>query len=77
LKIFRGNKALSAEIRGAAGVLIYIDPADTGELKGPVYPEGPWSTNSTVQRGTVWTGTGDPSTPGWYDALFARVAISP
>ena len=39
-KIFRGNKVASAEARGAAGVLIYSDPADYG--KGPVYPDGPW-----------------------------------
>jgi N-acetylated-alpha-linked acidic dipeptidase len=64
-KIFRGNKAWEAEKRGAVGVLIYIDPKDTGYVKGKVYPDGPWSTNTTVQRGSVWMGEGDPSTPGW------------
>jgi hypothetical protein len=31
-EIFRGNKAQLAAERGAIGVLIYIDPADTGTL---------------------------------------------
>ncbi len=29
-RLFRGNKVDGAERRGAVGVLIYIDPADTG-----------------------------------------------
>ena len=62
-KIFRGNKANFAEQRGAAGVLIYSDPEDI--VKGPVYPEGPWKPASSVQRGSVWLGDGDPSTPQW------------
>lgn len=56
--IFRANKVLFAMQRGAAAVLMFVDPADTGYLKGPVYPEGPWSTNSTTPRGTAWIGNG-------------------
>eukprot|EP01102_Stenamoeba_stenopodia_P012905 TRINITY_DN4116_c0_g1_i1.p1 TRINITY_DN4116_c0_g1~~TRINITY_DN4116_c0_g1_i1.p1 ORF type:complete len:387 (-),score=98.62 TRINITY_DN4116_c0_g1_i1:1309-2409(-) len=65
-QIFRGNKAQFAQQRGALAVLIYIDPADTG---GPgvaeEYPNGPWSSNTTAQRGSVWNGNGDALTPGW------------
>jgi hypothetical protein len=25
-----------------------------GYLRGPVYPEGPWRANTSVQRGSVW-----------------------
>jgi hypothetical protein len=32
---------------------------------GEEYPEGPWSTNTTVQRGSITLGQGDPETPGW------------
>ena len=39
---YRGFKALTAQQRGAAGLLIYSDPADDGFGKGKVYPEGPW-----------------------------------
>eukprot|EP01006_Ploeotia_vitrea_P030379 TRINITY_DN62826_c0_g1_i1.p1 TRINITY_DN62826_c0_g1~~TRINITY_DN62826_c0_g1_i1.p1 ORF type:complete len:748 (-),score=53.37 TRINITY_DN62826_c0_g1_i1:1513-3756(-) len=64
-RIFRGTKVQLAEARGAVGVLIYLDPADVGPAKGAVYPKGPWANNSTVQRGTVYVGNGDPLTPGW------------
>jgi len=64
-EIFRGNKVQLAQQRGAIGVIIYVDPEDTGYLQGNVYMSGPWSNNATVQRGTVWTGNGDPTTPGW------------
>jgi hypothetical protein len=61
--IFRGNKVLSAESRGAVGVLIYYEP-DAPSPNG-VYPKGPWRTNTTVQRGSINMGDGDPETPGW------------
>jgi N-acetylated-alpha-linked acidic dipeptidase len=59
--IFRGNKVKLAEERGVAAVLIYNDPEDIN--KDLIYPNGPWASNSTVQRGTIWTGNGDPTTP--------------
>jgi N-acetylated-alpha-linked acidic dipeptidase len=51
--IFRGTKAMIAQQYGIVGMLIYSDPADDGYAQGPVYPEGPWRSNSSVQRGSV------------------------
>jgi N-acetylated-alpha-linked acidic dipeptidase len=65
---YRGFKALTAQQRGAAGLLIYSDPADDGFAKGKVYPDGPWGPPSHIQRGgTVFDFMvpGDPLTPGW------------
>ena len=65
---YRGYKALTAEQRGAAGILIYSDPADDGFRKGKVYPNGPWGPESHIQRGGVvydFRVPGDPLTPGW------------
>ena len=33
---YRGFKAFTAQQRGAAGILIYSDPAEDGEGKGPL-----------------------------------------
>lgn len=62
---FRGYKAKYAEQYGAAGLLIYTDPADRGYGKGLVYPEGNNYSESAIQRGSVLTEpfTGDPLTP--------------
>ena len=38
---FRGIKIYIAQQYGAAGVLIYSDPADDGYFRGDVYPHGP------------------------------------
>lgn len=62
---FRGDKCMLAQQRGAIGCLIYSDPIDDGYLRGKTYPEGPWRPVDGVQRGSVWSGSGDPSTPGW------------
>lgn len=65
---YRGFKALTAQQRGAAGILIYSDPADDGAGKGPVYPNGPWGPESHIQRGGIvydFLVPGDPLTPGW------------
>ena len=65
---YRGFKALTAERRGAAGILVYSDPADDGYGKGAVYPKGPWGPDSHVQRGGIaydFLVPGDPLTPGW------------
>ena len=72
---YRGFKALTAERRGAAGLLIYSDPADDGAGKGSVYPQGPWGPESHIQRGgTVYDFLvpGDPLTPGWASLPGAR-----
>ena len=72
---YRGFKALTAEQRGAAGLLIYSDPADDGYKKGKTYPDGPWGPESHIQRGgTVYDFRvpGDPLTPGWASVPGAR-----
>ncbi len=69
---FRGIKAREAEKRGAVALLIYSDPADDGYVRGDTYPEGPMRPPYGVQRGSVFNGTGDPSTPGWPSTANAR-----
>jgi N-acetylated-alpha-linked acidic dipeptidase len=72
---YRGFKALTAEQRGAAGILIYSDPADDGFRKGATYPQGPWGPESHIQRGGVvydFRVPGDPLTPGWASTPGAR-----
>lgn len=72
---YRGFKALTAERRGAAGILIYSDPADDGYMKGDVYPNGPWGPESHIQRGGIvydFMVPGDPLTPGWASVEGAR-----
>jgi N-acetylated-alpha-linked acidic dipeptidase len=64
---FRGVKVYIAQLRGAAGVLIYSDPQDDGYYKGDPYPLGPWRPETGVQRGSVqflFQYPGDPETPG-------------
>lgn len=62
---FRGYKAKYAEAAGAIGLIIYTDPANGGYVSGPVYPEGRFASESTIQRGSLLTldYTGDPLTP--------------
>jgi len=64
---FRGVKAYIAQQQGAAGMLIYSDPADDGYVRGDAYPRGPYRPASAVQRGSVQfmpLYSGDPETPG-------------
>ena len=64
---FRGVKVYIAQQYGAAGVLIYSDPADDGYARGDKYPRGPMRPDSGVQRGSVQflpIYAGDPSSPG-------------
>ncbi len=64
---FRGVKVFVAQERGAAGVIIYSDPADDGWRRGDKYPQGPWRPDTGVQRGSVgymFEFPGDPTTPG-------------
>ncbi|MDN3689942.1 M28 family peptidase [Cyclobacterium jeungdonense] len=62
---FRGYKAKFAEQYGAAGLILYTDPEDSGFAKGLVYPDGPYYNESAIQRGSLLTEsfTGDPLTP--------------
>ncbi|CAL1542368.1 unnamed protein product [Lymnaea stagnalis] len=67
-KIFRGDKVDIAADNGAVGVIMYSDPADyTGMKSGDrrVYPDTWWLPPTGAQRGTVFTGAGDPLTPGY------------
>jgi len=64
---FRGVKVFVAQEHGAAGVIIYSDPADDGWRRGDKYPDGPWRPDSGAQRGSVgymFEFPGDPTTPG-------------
>jgi N-acetylated-alpha-linked acidic dipeptidase len=71
---FRGFKERFAREAGAVGLLIYIDPADSGFTKGAIYPDGPWANDSCIQRGSMLSlgYPGDPLTPGWAAMKDAR-----
>lgn len=69
---YRGIKAREAEKHGAAGLLIYSDPADDGYTRGDVYPAGPMRPAHGIQRGSVMNPNGDPSTPGYPSTANAR-----
>ena len=72
---YRGFKALTAQQRGAAALIIYSDPAEDGYKKGKVYPEGPWGPETHIQRGAItydFIVPGDPLTPGWASVEGAR-----
>lgn len=62
---FRGYKAKYAQQSGAAGLIIYTDPAESGYMRGLMYPEGGWSSDQQIQRGSLATldWPGDPLTP--------------
>lgn len=62
---FRGYKAKFAEEAGAVGLIIYTDPANGGFTSGLTYPEGRFSDESAIQRGSLLTLDyyGDPLTP--------------
>jgi N-acetylated-alpha-linked acidic dipeptidase len=64
---FRGVKAFVAQEHGAAGVLLYSDPADDGWKRGDKYPQGPWRPDTGAQRGSIgymFEFAGDPTSPG-------------
>jgi N-acetylated-alpha-linked acidic dipeptidase len=72
---YRGGKSLEATQRGAAGIIVYSDPADDGAPKGPVYPAGPWGPLGHFQRGSDvfdFQVPGDPETPGWASTADVR-----
>lgn len=64
----RALKVKAAEMAGAAGCIIYSDPAQDGHVKGPVFPDGRFMPEDGVQRGAVslmsWI-VGDVLSPGW------------
>lgn len=67
----QGDRALkikAAELAGAAGCIIYSDPADDGFNKGPPWPKGRYMPSDGVQRGGVSMMSmvvGDVLTPGF------------
>ena len=71
---YRGYKARFAQEAGAAGLLMYTDPADSGFVRGEVYPDGGWANQTCIQRGSVLTlpYKGDPLTPGYEASIDAR-----
>ena len=72
---YRGFKALTAEREGAAALLIYSDPAEDGDTRGKVFPDGPWGPESHIQRGAItydYIVPGDPTTPGWASVPGAK-----
>lgn len=69
--LFRGLKVRLAQEHGAAGVLIYTDPLEDGDMTQEngfkPYPYGPAREPSSIQRGSVQALSfypGDPATPG-------------
>lgn len=74
-KIFRGNKVLQAQERGAIGVILFSDPEDVaaeGTADEDVYPNTWWLPGSGMQRGSIFVGDGDPLTPGWPSTDYAH-----
>ena len=62
-KIFRGNKVKLAAQNGAKAVLIYEDPIRGAPAGQQIYPNGVFLPNDGMQRGSLFTGNGDPLTP--------------
>ncbi len=65
---WRGIKPKVAAEHGAIGCIIYSDPRDDGFFHGDAYPDGPFRSKWSVQRGSTMDmpiHPGDPLTPGW------------
>lgn len=63
----RAVKTHTAEQAGARALILYSDPGDDGETKGPAWPQGYWRGQQMLQRGNAkysWFWHGDPLTPG-------------
>ncbi|WP_426168059.1 transferrin receptor-like dimerization domain-containing protein [Sandarakinorhabdus sp. DWP1-3-1] len=72
---WRGLKPKLAQEQGAAGCLIYSDPANDGYATAATYPDGGARPPAGVQRGSVadmTTYPGDPTTPGYGSVKGAR-----
>ncbi|MCB9882283.1 MAG: M20/M25/M40 family metallo-hydrolase [Planctomycetes bacterium] len=87
---YRGYKAYYAERSGAAGLLIFTDPKDSGSGRGKTYPDGGYANDTYIQRGSILTlpYPGDPLTPGHpadedaerldsQDVAFPRIPVQP
>jgi N-acetylated-alpha-linked acidic dipeptidase len=60
---FRGLLVRNAQDAGAAGAILYSDPADDGAARGATYPEGPWRPSTAIQRGSLGEGIRIPVLP--------------
>ena len=71
---YRGYKAKFAEAAGAAGLVIFTDPSDSGYARGEAWPEGGWANESSIQRGSIKTLPyyGDPQTPFYESTKDAK-----
>ena len=57
-------KVQNAEKCGAAGALLYTDPADySPEGMNNTFPKTLWLPGTATQRGNIWFSDGDPLTP--------------
>lgn len=76
----RALKVKAAELAGAAGCIIYSDPAEDGFVKGKPWPDGRYMPSDGVQRGAVslmsWV-VGDVLTPGFASLEDEDNRISP
>jgi hypothetical protein len=59
----RGAEVRRAQARGAAGAVLYDDPADDGYGRGAAYPSGPWRPINSIQRGSLGDGITIPALP--------------
>ncbi len=69
---YRGIKAMLAEQHGAKGLIIFSDPSGDGYDAGDVFPVGPMRARDGVQRGSIYNGHGDPTTPGYASVAGAH-----
>ncbi|OJD10386.1 hypothetical protein AJ78_08582 [Emergomyces pasteurianus Ep9510] len=76
----RALKIKAAELAGAAGCIIYSDPAEDGIVLGPEWPKGRYMPSDGVQRGGVsmksWV-IGDVLSPGFASTPGEKKRISP
>ncbi|KAI9929106.1 hypothetical protein ASPWEDRAFT_25049 [Aspergillus wentii DTO 134E9] len=76
----RALKIKAAEMAGAAGCIIYSDPAEDGFVKGPAYPKGRYMPEDGVQRGGVslmsWV-AGDVLSPGFASTPGEKNRLKP
>ncbi|CAG8338784.1 unnamed protein product [Penicillium salamii] len=76
----RALKIKAAELAGAAGCIIYSDPAEDGFVRGPAFPEGRYMPSDGVQRGGVSMMSqvvGDVLSPGWASTPGEKHRLSP
>ncbi|CAM2718148.1 unnamed protein product [Rotaria socialis] len=65
-RLYRGNKVMHAQYFGAAGAILYNDPADYapfGIAPDQVYDQKWYMPPSGTQRGSAFIANGDPLTP--------------